>query len=164
MPKCRSLLCAVLTLIWALPTVLRAEVYRCQVEGRTVFTDRPCAAGATPHDLPPLGRIPAGEASDLVEAYDERRSRARESRSRDNARWLEQYHDEKAQAERFEAAIRDHRTLKGMTPDHVRRALGSPDEIDRGSGTETWFYGIGKKRRTVVFADGQLRTDRGGKR
>ncbi len=164
MPACRILLCAVLAVSWGFPAGLHAEVYRCQVEGRTVFTDRPCAAGARPHEMPPLGRIPAGESADLVEAYDERRSRARESRSRDNALWLEQYRDEKAQAERFEAAIRDHRTLKGMTPDHVRRALGSPDEIDRRTGTETWFYGLGKKRRALVFDDGLLRTDRGGAR
>lgn len=133
-----------------------AQVYRCEVDGKTVFTDRACAAGSVPHELPPLGQMPAGEAADLAEDYDERRGRERENRDRANARWLQEHQRRKAEAERFEAAIRDGRTLKGMTPDHVRRALGRPDDIERSATSETWIYDDGRRRRALVFRDGQL--------
>lgn len=135
---------------------VRSEVYRCERGGVITYTDRPCADGAVPHELPPIGQVPAGEAADLSGAYDERRAREREQRTRENARWLQEHQARKAQAERFEAAIREGRVLKGMTPDHVRRALGRPDEVERGAGAEIWTYGTGRGRKTLVFRDGQL--------
>lgn len=142
-----------------------AEVYRCEADGKTVYTDQPCAAGAEPVALPPLGRVPAGEASDLADAYDERMDRRRESRKREDARWLQSHRARKEETARFDAAVREKRVLKGMGADHVRRALGSPDDIERAEGRETWTYGTGsKRRRTLVFEDGRLTADRGKSR
>ena len=40
-----------------------AAVYRCTVDGKTVYTDRPCGAGAQPHGLSALSTVPAAAES-----------------------------------------------------------------------------------------------------
>lgn len=143
-------------LIIGLAPVAQAAVYRCVVEGRAIYTDRPCAVGATEHPLPELGAMPSGEASGLARQHDERRQRERESRAQDDAAWLESHAQRKAQEARMEAAIRDRQVLKGMNSEQVRRALGSPDQVERRPGGERWVFGSGRNTRTVEFENAQV--------
>lgn len=130
-----------------------AAVYRCEAEGRTLYTDRPCAAGARPHVLPAIGRLPAGEEADLAAAHDARRAQRRQERERADAAWLKAHAGRKAQAARVEAAIAERRVVKDMTPDQVRRALGSPDEVQRKDGRERWTWSQDGRRSSVVMEE-----------
>lgn len=120
----------------------QAEVYRCLVEGRPMYTDRPCAAGAVPHALPDISALPSPGASDLAREHDARRERELETRRQNDAAWLDDHAERKV--------------LKDMSADEVRRALGSPDEVERSGSREQWAYGAGKQRRTVVFEAGKV--------
>ena len=143
-----------LCLLLALPA--HAAVYRCEVEGRKLYLDRPCEAGGRPHALPALGVMPAGGEVDLAMEHDARRDRQRAARDQDDAAWLKAHRARKAVESRMNAAISEHRVLKDMSADQVRRALGSPDEVKRNNGVERWTYVEGKKRRTVVLEDGKV--------
>ena len=131
-------------------------VYRCEVGGRTVYTDHACAAGASPHDLPVISVLPAGEQSDLAGDHDARRARLRGSRQKEDAAWLKAHQKRKATDARMNAAAADHKVLKDMSADQVRRALGAPDEVKRKDGVEKWVYVDGKQRRTVVLKNGRV--------
>lgn len=134
----------------------QAEVYRCMVEGRAMYTDRPCAAGAVPHALPDISALPSPGASDLAREHDARRERELETRRQNDAAWLDDHAERKAREVRMAAAIAERKVLKDMSADEVRRALGSPDEVERSGSREQWAYGAGKQRRTVVFEAGKV--------
>lgn len=135
----------------------QAAVYRCEQDGRVVYRDQPCRPGDAPHDLPPLGTLPAVAAdAGLAEAYDERLTRERERNAKDHAERLKTHEARKARDARMQAAIRQDQVLKDMTADEVRRAWGGPDEVERAPGRETWIYGSGKARRVVVFESGRV--------
>lgn len=141
----------------AIGVTAEAAVFRCSVDGQTLYTDRPCRAGDVPHDLPWLGRIPAGEQADLVGDHDARRQRLRESREHDDAAWLEAHAARQAHDRKMERAVREKRTAPGMSTDQVRRALGRPDAIKRDpGGVERWTYREGRKQRTVRFKGGKV--------
>lgn len=131
-----------------------AAVYRCEIDGRMVYTDRPCATGAQPHTLPALSTVPSEGTPDLSRQHDERVQRERESRSRDDAAWLESHARRREQDARMEAAIAAGQVIKGMRADQVRRALGSPDEVERSQGSERWTYGAGRDKQAVDLEGG----------
>lgn len=134
-----------------------AAVFRCAVEGRTLYTDRPCRAGDAPYALPWLGTVPAGAQADLASEHDARRERMRDARQRDDAAWLDAHSERRAHDRRMERAIREERPAPGMSADQVRRALGRPDAIKRDhKGGERWTYRDGKKQRTVRLQDGKV--------
>lgn len=133
-----------------------AAVYRCEVQGRTVYTDHPCAAGAEPHALPELSTVPSTTASDLAEQFDQRREQDLKDKRKDDAEWLKAHEARRAEEARMSEAARAGQVLKDMTPDQVRRALGGPDQVERGADGEQWVYGSGKTRRTVVFKQGRV--------
>lgn len=137
-----------------LATPAEGAVYRCQVDGRMTYTDRPCATGAQPHVLPELSTVPSEKAPDLSRQHDERLERERESRARDDAAWLESHTRRKEKEARMEAAISARQVIKGMSADQVRRALGSPDEVERFAQGERWTYGSGRQKRTVDLEGG----------
>lgn len=135
-----------------------AAVYRCEVNGRPVYTDQPCAPNAAPHELPGILSLPAGEEADLAGDYDARAERERASRRKEDAAWLRSHAATKAEKARMDAAIAEHKVLKGMSADQVRRALGRPDEVERGAGTEQWTYGSGKTRQVIDFENDRVKT------
>lgn len=140
----------------ALGLAMQADgaVYRCEIDGRMTYTDRPCATGAQPHVLPELSTVPSESALDLSRQHDERVERERESRASDDAAWLESHARRKEQEARMESAIAARQVIKGMRADQVRRALGSPDEVERSAGSERWIYGSGRQKRMVDLEDG----------
>lgn len=133
----------------------RADVYRCMVKGAPVYTDKPCEPGAQPHALPALGAVPPAERVKIPSGHDSRNA-ARAARDKSDAAWLKQHEARKAQDARMNAAISEGRVLRDMTPDQVRRALGSPDDVERQSGSEEWVYGTGRNRQTVFIENGRV--------
>ncbi|MGQ0618828.1 MAG: hypothetical protein ACT4QA_02755 [Panacagrimonas sp.] len=148
---------------WLLPMMaltlpVGATVYRCDVAGKPVYTDKPCTAGAAPHAMPSIGTMPAVDAdASLGKAYDQREEESRQSREQADAAWLKLHEARKAEDARLNAAIAEGRVVKDMSPDQVRRVLGSPDELERRpGGIEEWSYGSGKARQVVVIEGGRV--------
>ena len=132
-----------------------AEIYRCQVDGLTVFSDRPCEGG-TPLALPPPTVIPRGDEAAARE-YDQRIEAGRRVRDAADAKWLDGHQARQAQQERSRSARIAGTVVQGMLPGDVRALLGSPDEV-RGSDTgEQWLYRSGNGvTRTITFRDGAV--------
>lgn len=146
---------ALLCLLLSVPPV-EAAVYRCEVAGKRVYTDQPCAAGVAPHQMPQISTVPAAADADLSKEHDARIERGRAARDKEDAAWLKEHGEAKEHEARMNAAIAERRALKDMTPDQLRRALGSPDEVERKSGSETWVYGSGKSKQTVLIENGRV--------
>ncbi|HUP90860.1 MAG TPA: DUF4124 domain-containing protein [Solimonas sp.] len=138
-----------------------AEVYRCQVEGREVFTDKPCAAGAKPAELAPVSVMQAPPPSDLARQWDERTARERKARDRTDKAWLEKHEASKTREERVRNGRVTGKVVRGMTAADVRSVLGAPDGSTRDDGKkgdrEKWTYTLGDGRKqTVTFQDGEV--------
>lgn len=140
-----------------------AAVYRCMVDGQPVYTDQPCGKGATPHAMPAISTVPSPGQSDLAKDHDARREREAEAKEKGDAAWLTSHAERKETEARMNAAIAERKVLKDMSTDQVRRALGSPDEVERKHGREEWVYGTGKQRRTVRFEAGRVTKQTGKK-
>lgn len=131
-----------------------AEVYRCQRDGQTVFTDQPC--GGEPLELS-APTIIAPEDDGLARAHDERVRHGRERRQAADAEWLEQHAERRAREERIRSARLARVAVEGMTAADVRQALGAPDQVTAGDGGERWTYRLeGGSRQVVSFRDGQV--------
>lgn len=142
---------SLLALAVSFPAV--AEVYRCERDGRPVFTDQPCA-GQSPLALPPP-TVVAPEDEEAARAFDARIRQGRERRDAADARWLEQHEEQKATAERIRRARVGGYVTAGMTPAEVRQVLGEPERVRGGEGGERWTYaGNGGSTSTVVFREG----------
>lgn len=148
--------CRIAMLCLLFSVAVEAAVYRCEVGGKPVYTDQPCAAGVAPHRMPQISTVPAAADADLAKEHDARIERGRAAREKGDAAWLKEHAESKEQEARMNAAIADKKALKDMTPDQVRRALGSPDEVERTSGSETWVYGGGKTRQMVLIENGRV--------
>lgn len=110
-------------------TVSHAAVYKCLLQGRLTYTDRPCDAAAQPATLPPVTAIQKSASDDLGKSHDERLSRERKSRDQADAAFLKSHAERSAREKAVRAAIIDHRVIEGMTGSEVDSALGSPDEV-----------------------------------
>jgi hypothetical protein len=143
----------------------QAAVYRCTVDGRTVYSDQPCSAGAEPAQLPPLNSAAAGARADLAKQYDTETARENEARRKARAEALDQYADRKAQDEAIRKALMEDRVVKGMTREQVERVLNLPERVEnQGGEKETWIYRVeGRKRRTIRFVNGVVVADSTGK-
>lgn len=144
-------------MLWSLVVLpVEAAVYRCEIDSKLVFTDQPCAAGAAAHQMPLITTVPAAGDADLAKEHDARIERGRVARDKEDAAWLKEHEESKAQEARMDAAIAEKKALKDMTPDQVRRALGSPDEVERKAGSEEWVYGSGKAKQAVLIENGRV--------
>ena len=143
-------------------TVTHAEVYRCEKDGKVIYTDQPCNAGAQPHDLPEaiVVQPPSKSERDLAKQHDARLQRDKSTRDKSDAKWLKEHQHKKDRAERVRAAIIRHDVIKGMTAAEVRSALGDPDKVVRsesdGSPKETWTYSDDAGSRTVNFKNDEV--------
>lgn len=140
-------------LILLFATTARAEVYKCMVAGKAVYTDRPCNAAAAPAKLPPINTEQPHASDDLVKNHDERQSRALKARDESNAAFLKAQGDKAAREKSVRAAIIDHRVVKGMTATEVESALGRADE-KRPDGS--WLFLREGLQTTVRFEDGRV--------
>lgn len=143
---------------------LRAEVFRCEQDGKLTFTDTPCDAQAQPlHVAEPLS-IEATGGDDLAKRYDERLARERRERTRSDSQWLKQHERSKADEQRIRSALTEGRVVAGMTQTQVRQVWGEPSDvqlqIDQNASRERWVYRAGRGgpagTRTVTFTDGKV--------
>lgn len=73
------------------PAMLRAEIYKCQGNGATVFADRPCGSNATPVEVKTdmLGSdMAGGRTHELLEQFD------RKNQAQQTTRDIKRYHSE----------------------------------------------------------------------
>lgn len=132
-----------------------AEIYRCRVDGVTVFSDRPCG-DATPLALPPPTVIPRGDEAAARE-YDQRIEAGRRARDKTDAEWLDGHEARKAQQERSRSARIAGTVVEGMLAGDVRALLGSPDEVRSSDSGEQWLYRPGQGvTRILTFRDGAV--------
>jgi hypothetical protein len=155
------LLPAVAVLLWSLPAGA-APVYKCEQEGKVIYTDQPCSTGARAAELPGLvvTEPPPASQRDLARAWDERLARERAERDKADAVWLKEHARQADRQARVRKAILEHRVIKSMTMDEVRQALGEPQQVDTGDSYGTakasWVYLDGTHRRVVNFKDGEV--------
>ena len=134
---------------------VRAEVYRCVVGGKLVFTDIACTAGAAPAELAPLSTMDAVPHGDFAKQYDEREARRSAEVRKSRATEAEAYSASKAQAAAIRQGEVEGRIVPGMTRSQVERILNLPTQIEgQGGPHERWVYKNGRDQRTVVFNNG----------
>lgn len=121
-----------------------ADVYQCEVDGVTTFSDRPCAQGAAEVDTRPVGSVGSttGTAADNP-----------------GLQYIYELAEQRRQRKIMQEHIRKERVAIGMTPDQVRRSWGDPDKINRSvyeSGVhEQWVYKVDDiESQYVYFRDG----------
>lgn len=131
-------------------------IYRCQVDGRTLYTDRACTPASAPIPLPPLQDVPgAGVDRAAARRHDERAAAEAEAKRQANAAWLADYEARRQHEEAVHTALVHGDVIRGMTPAEVRRAWGAPTRVTGQPGkAEHWVYVNGRARRTVSFAAG----------
>ncbi len=138
------------------------SVYKCEKDGKIVYTDQPCSRQAQPHELPDAIVItpPAQSERELARQHDARIARVRSARNQADAKWLKDHEAKKDYEQRVRTAIIEHEIIKGMSADDVRRAAGEPDKVTRseshGSPKESWTYTSGGETRTVNFKNGEV--------
>lgn len=139
-----------------LPAAAQAEVYRCTQDGRTVYTDTPCAPDAAPAQLPVLNRSAAGASADLAAEHDRALQEGKKKRDAADARFVKEQAEKQARAKRIRQAILDHRPELGMSASELDSALGAPDQRSGDNGRETWTYLEDGYRLSLKLRDGQV--------
>lgn len=143
-----------LLVLMALPIAAQAQVYRCETDTGTSFSDQPCGensetvtirdnriGGSFGDNLP--------KASDPTESDEEDRPSARQE-SEGTCRFIN--------STDLRTYLTRNQVVKGMTKDHVLRAFGRPPET-YPTPQETWvyhtkYYGALYELTYVYFKDG----------
>ncbi|MFC4241278.1 DUF4124 domain-containing protein [Marinobacter oulmenensis] len=118
-----------LVLALASPSLSIAAVFKCDVDGQTVFSDSPCGDDAEEVTVSPVtvgGQLDTG--TDVETYQPEERKR---SRSQDECPYI-------SSTEMRRLTIK-HQIKRGMKPADVRRSWGQPSSINTG-GTTQWAY------------------------
>ncbi len=138
-----------------------AAVYRCDHNGKPVYTDKPCNNGAEQTPLPALTTIaPEPHAAKLSDQYDADVARRHKARDKADAEWLQQRQRSDTQAASIRKALIDGNVVKGMTSDQVQQVLNLPARVeDPGGAHERWIYQNGRTRRTITFSNGVVSAD-----
>lgn len=148
---------AIIAIIAAGPAA--AEVYKCQVDGRTVYKDQPCHEGAAQQILV----IPQATLSESAEAAPS----PSPAESAPPAPHQEEVKERPQQAEEqysdydLKHLAGNHKVVETMTSDLVRKAWGDPDVVHRqmnsGGVTEIWEYHPGGfEHRYVYLQNGRV--------
>lgn len=108
-----------------------AAVYKCTVEGQTVFSDKPCGEDSQEIDHQPApaigGRFDTGTDAEFFEPE----KRANKSRDASCS-----YID----STRLRRLMVQNKITRGMKPADVRRSWGSPSSINTGGSSIQWAY------------------------
>lgn len=145
-------------LLWSVPEVA-AQVYRCEQGGTVRYSDKPCASGAQPVELPKPIVVPAGPKADLLGEAERRRNQQRQARDTADAQWLQDHETRKSEEDRLRDGRVSRTVVQGMRPADVRRIHGEPSVVSAGKtakgARETWSYAMeGGRRVHVTFIDG----------
>lgn len=153
---CRWLVCAATGVMLTIVLPANAAVYRCEVGGRVVFTDQPCAPAAPSADLPPLNTVNADTVDhEAARRYDQRETAKAHAYARANDAWLEDYEARQERRKAVRKALVEGRVVRGMTPAEVQHAWGLPTRRnDSDHARQRWVYVNGRARQIVEFADG----------
>ncbi len=137
------------------------EIYRCQVDGATVFSDKPCGVSAERIDVPSpmLVPPPTGPKLDLLGEAERRDQRAAERKAKADAEWTAEYEARKTHEEKIRAARIADEIVTGMTSEEVRRLRGDPVTVATSQNGKsqrmTWSYLLDDGSRLhVKFTDG----------
>lgn len=138
-----------------------AAVYRCEHEGKITYTDKPCASGAAPAQLPAVTSLPPDtNARALAKQYDADTARQNKSQASADTAWLKAHRQDRVQEDAIRKALIEDRVVKGMTREQVQRVLNLPTHIDdQGGPKERWLYQNGRERRTIAFKNGLVSSD-----
>lgn len=109
-----------------------AEVYKCNVEGKTIYQQSPCGNKEGKLNLPPSPH-----------------ERDYKNIARTNA---DVAHYKRIKG--VEDAMYDGRVIPGMTEDQVLRSLGKPKKINNNGGHIQWVYEKPGNDTYVYFKDG----------
>jgi hypothetical protein len=148
-----------LLILALLPFSAHAEVFRCQKDGTTVFSDKPCATDAQAYTPKPIQVMPATKAPDLAKQYDQRTAKETKARDKDNEAWNKDYQAKKQQEETIRDARVARKAVVGMSQQQVRDMLGNPQVTSHnenlGVVREGWTYKNPDGSRDIVyFKDG----------
>lgn len=120
----------VIALLAAMPAITNAAVYKCTVNGQTVFADSPCGDDAKEIDHQPApaigGRFDTGTDAEFYKP--EKRERASAS---DACPFID--------STNLRRLIIQKKITRGMKPADVRRSWGSPSSVSTGRRTQ-WAY------------------------
>jgi len=155
-----------LALFVAVAQGAHAAVYKCEVNGKTEFSDKPCAPNAERID--PQRHEEEARARRSREEDEAHARRAREAEELRAARAEREWREEKSRQESIRGMglnehvaqlIVDGKVAPGMNQEMVRLAWGEPERVNRSifaSGTtEQWVYEREKfKAQYVHFRDG----------
>lgn len=139
--------------------VAQADIYRCEQNGHTVYTDHPCSGEQIGSELASrAGRANAANAAAQgkgAQQWEQESASAQSQQRKADSEWLEHH----AQEKRIEDAYRRREVVAGMTQDQIRLILGTPDRIgkyaDAQGQDDVWEYpDRGAGRSTVIFRDG----------
>ena len=140
----------------------QAQVYKCEVKGRTTYTDKPCNKDAVPMDFSPLTRIDSTRGEkELAKDWDQRVARDKKARDKADKQWIEQHDAASEKAERIRKGRVENKIVKGMTQEQVREVAGEPDKQLTQEGkdvqVEIWSYKPDSgPQRTVSFKNGEV--------
>ena len=148
-----------------------AAIYRCQQDGQLQFSDRPCAAGAQPAQLPPATVVmPEPGVADLAKEHERRTQQYRRARDAEDGELQQRRQQQRADETRIRAARQRGDVVQGMTATEVHQLLGKPAQVSTHSDavngdTEVWHYRDGKRSgATVSLRDGLVVQVRGARR
>ena len=134
----RSIFILTLTsLVTLLPLTASAEIYRCKIEGRSVFQDRPCE----------------GVKSEKIQVYTtpsaKQKAEAQQAIERRDA--------ERKRQERFTKLMENQTLAFGMTKDQATQAWGQPCEVrEEENNREVWVYCQTEPVHLVTFDNGVI--------
>ncbi|MFL1456246.1 DUF4124 domain-containing protein [Marinobacter sp. GN3S48] len=147
-------LMSLLLVLMTLPIAAQAQVYRCETDTGTSFSDQPCGEDSetvTIRDNRIGGNFGDNlpKPSDPTETDEEDRQPARQE-SEDTCRFIN--------STDLRTYLTRNQVVKGMTKDHVLRAFGRPPET-YPTPQETWvyhtkYYGALYELTYVYFKDG----------
>jgi len=98
-------------LLSAAPAIATPAIYRCEANGVTVYSDRPCADGAQPHEID-TSRTTVYEAEQAAAQRPEDKHSAKEParKAKTRPRATQDPDKRKAACEKLDASLRDIRT------------------------------------------------------
>jgi len=148
-----------LLILALLPLGAHAELFRCQKDGTTVFSDKPCAADAQAYNPKPIQVMPATKAPDLAKQYDQRMTQTTNDRDQAHEAWNKDHQAKKQQEEAIRDARIARKVVAGMSQQDVRSMLGDPQVTSHnenlGVVREGWTYKNSDGSRSIVyFKDG----------
>lgn len=144
-----------------LTTPAGAQVFKCTVDGKTVFSDRPCPSGADAQAVRIFDRGPteADAAAADQRAQQLREQLQAEEAARDELRRVrgEAALERMNLTARSREAVAQRRVFVGMPAADARKSWGEPTRVNRtitaGSDREQWVYRRASGKTQYVYVE-----------